>query len=54
MAWERVGERWLDRFAGVVMIEASKQLYAPTAVRLPTKAEAARRRPQPIIGHPAG
>jgi len=54
MAWERMCERWFDRFAGVVMLEASKQFYAPTAVRAPTKAEAARRRPQPIIGHPAG
>ena len=52
MAWERVGERWLDRVAGVVMIEASKQLYAPTAVRVP--APASRRKTQPIIGHPAG
>ncbi len=26
-AWERLGRRWFPRFAGVVMIEASKQLY---------------------------
>ncbi|MFI4985960.1 MAG: class I SAM-dependent methyltransferase [Alphaproteobacteria bacterium] len=26
-AWERVGERWLESFAGVIMIEASKQIY---------------------------
>jgi SAM-dependent methyltransferase len=26
-AWEGVGERWLQSFAGVVMIEASKQIY---------------------------
>ena len=32
-AWERVGERWFERFAGVVLVEAVKQLYAPTAVR---------------------
>ncbi len=32
-AWERLGERWLERFAGVVMIEAGKQLYVPTALR---------------------
>jgi SAM-dependent methyltransferase len=54
MAWERIGERWFDRVAGVVMIEASKQLYAPTAVRVPSKAEARRQRAQPAIGHPAG
>jgi hypothetical protein len=42
-----------DRIGGVVMIEASKQLYAPTAVHAPTKAEL-RRRPQHVLGHPAG
>ena len=53
-AWERIGERWLNRVAGAVMIEASKQLYAPTAVRVPTKAELRRARSQTVIGHPAG
>lgn len=32
-AWERIGERLFPRFAGVVLVEASKQLYAGTAVR---------------------
>ena len=27
-AWEGIGERWFTRFAGVVMIEATKQIYA--------------------------
>lgn len=27
-AWERIGQRWFTRFGGVVMIEASKQIYA--------------------------
>ncbi len=27
-AWETAGERWFPAFAGVVMIEASKQMYA--------------------------
>lgn len=27
--WERLGERWLGALAGVHLIEASKQLYAP-------------------------
>lgn len=27
-AWERIGARWLTRFAGVVMVEATKQIYA--------------------------
>jgi SAM-dependent methyltransferase len=31
-AWEKLGERWFTRFAGVAIIEASKQIYArPTA-----------------------
>lgn len=34
-AWEQVGDRWFPRFAGVVMIEATKQIYAgaPLAAR---------------------
>ena len=27
-AWEEIGERWFERFAGVTVVEASKQLYA--------------------------
>ncbi len=51
-AWEQLGERWFPRFSGVVMIEAGKQIYAPTAVRaVPAKAK--RLRPQPAIGSPA-
>ncbi len=33
-AWERVGSRWFVRFAGVVLVEATKTLYAPTSVRV--------------------
>ncbi|MGE0725427.1 MAG: class I SAM-dependent methyltransferase [Alphaproteobacteria bacterium] len=40
VAWERAGERWFTRFAGVVMIEAAKQIYAAT----PIQADARRRR----------
>ncbi|HAU29758.1 MAG TPA: methyltransferase type 11 [Rhodospirillaceae bacterium] len=29
--WDRLGPRWLHPLAGVLMVEASKQLYAPTA-----------------------
>ena len=29
-AWEEVGHRWFSGFAGVVMIEATKQLYQIT------------------------
>lgn len=32
-AWEGVGERWLQSFAGVVMIEASKQVYGAVPAR---------------------
>jgi SAM-dependent methyltransferase len=32
-AWEKIGHRWFNRFAGVIMIEANKQLYAPTPNR---------------------
>jgi SAM-dependent methyltransferase len=32
-AWEKLGENWFPRFAGVVLVEATKQLYAGTAVR---------------------
>ncbi|MFQ5775848.1 MAG: methyltransferase domain-containing protein [Kiloniellaceae bacterium] len=29
-AWERIGNRWFPTFAGVVLVEAGKQLYAPS------------------------
>lgn len=32
-AWEEVGERWFKAFAGVTMIEASKQIFAGIARR---------------------
>lgn len=32
-AWEKLGEKRFSRFAGVVLVEATKQLYAGTAVR---------------------
>jgi hypothetical protein len=32
-AWEQIGERWFTRFAGVAMVEASKQIYARAAPR---------------------
>ena len=34
LAWERIGRRWFPSFAGVLMVEATKQIYAkPTTVR---------------------
>lgn len=37
-AWERIGTRWFPTVAGVVLIEATKQIYAkPAAARLPRR-----------------
>jgi SAM-dependent methyltransferase len=37
-AWERIGNRWFPTFAGVLMVEATKQIYAkPAAVRAPRR-----------------
>jgi SAM-dependent methyltransferase len=41
-AWEGVGERWFTRFAGVALLEASKQIYAPAK---PVPVREPRRRP---------
>ena len=30
-AWERIGKRWFPTFAGVLMVEATKQIYAKSA-----------------------
>ena len=31
--WEKIGARWFPRFAGVIMIESVKQVYATTPRR---------------------
>jgi len=37
-AWERIGKRWFPTFAGVLMVEATKQIYAkPAATRAPRR-----------------
>jgi hypothetical protein len=37
-AWERLGARWFPTFGGVVMVEATKQIYAkPAAARAPKR-----------------
>ena len=37
-AWERIGNRWFPTFAGVLLIEATKQIYAkPAAARAPRR-----------------
>ncbi|MGE5268944.1 MAG: class I SAM-dependent methyltransferase [Thiohalocapsa sp.] len=37
-AWERIGRRWFPTFAGVLLVEATKQIYAkPAATRVPRR-----------------
>jgi SAM-dependent methyltransferase len=37
-AWERIGRRWFPTFAGVVLVEATKQIYAkPAPARAPRR-----------------
>jgi hypothetical protein len=36
-AWESLGERWLTSVAGVIIIEATKQLYAKTKTEQPKR-----------------
>src|ERR1041385_953226 len=37
-AWERIGKRWFPTFAGVLLVEATKQIYAkPAAARVPRR-----------------
>jgi SAM-dependent methyltransferase len=37
-AWERIGKRWFPTFAGVVLIEAAKQIWVkPAAVHAPRR-----------------
>ena len=36
-AWEQIGARWFHTFAGAVMIEASKQIYAGTPASVPAR-----------------
>ena len=38
-AWERIGKRWFPTFAGVLLVEATKQIYAK-----PAAAQVSRRR----------
>ena len=36
-AWENVGSRWFQPLAGVVLVEATKQIYAGTTVSAPVR-----------------
>lgn len=47
-AWEGLNWPWLQRFAGVVITEASKQLYSPSAVRPVARARIIPVRPRPV------
>ena len=39
MAWEEIGGRWFTTFAGVLLVEAAKQIYGGSAVRDLTEKE---------------
>jgi hypothetical protein len=36
-AFDELGERWFRTFAGVVLVEAAKQVYAASAIRAPRR-----------------
>ena len=44
--WENLGQRWFPTFAGVVMVQASKQIYGGSRVEVGVKA----RRYLPVPG----
>jgi SAM-dependent methyltransferase len=50
-AWERLGGRWFSTFAGVTMVEATKQLYAVTPPAVPARRRLAFPRP---VAEPKG
>lgn len=39
-AWDNAGSRWFPRFAGAVVMEAGKQIYAASAVTAPARRRA--------------
>ena len=47
--WEKLGERWFTRFAGVAMIEASKQIYARPAPKKALRQRVYVPVPRPIV-----
>ncbi|HEX4507899.1 MAG TPA: methyltransferase domain-containing protein [Alphaproteobacteria bacterium] len=50
-AWERMGNRWFSTFAGVTMVEATKQLYAVSPPAVPVRRRLAFPRP---VAEPKG
>ncbi len=53
-AWERVGSLLWPRFSGVILVEATKQIYAATPIREPRRMEAMRQRVRAIAPVPRG
>jgi len=47
-AWERVGSRWFPTFPGVILCEASKQIYAAPALRKRRRRAVVLPFPQPV------
>jgi len=48
-AWERIGRRWFPTFAGVILCEASKQIYAAPAARKRRRRAVVLPFPQPVV-----
>jgi len=48
-AWEKLGERWFTTFAGVVLVEATKEIYAKSA-----ESRRLKRRQQVYLPMPTG
>jgi len=48
-AWEKIGERWFTTFAGVVLVEATKEVYAKSA-----ESRRVKRRQQVYLPIPTG
>ena len=46
-AWERLGDRWFSTFAGVTMVEATKQIYAAGGTSVAAKARRRLTLPRP-------
>ena len=48
--WERIGRRWLQAFSGVIVIEATKQLYGAVPTKpLKRRGRIALPLPQPAV-----
>lgn len=57
VAWERIGSRLSLPFSGVLVVEATKQLYRPAPVRKPSRVQVLEPALEPVLvpgGIPAG